>query len=509
MQMSLEAEINDFLRNAQFVATLCNQWGDSGKGKIAEMIAAYWSDVDARGSGGHNAGHSFYIDGKEVIFHLLPVGIVYQKEKKDKVSILGNGMVIDLKALNKEMDWMDKEGFPYDNLMISQDAHVIMPYHQVEDRKQATQVGGKIGTTGRGIGPCYADKTARRGIRIGDLSDKSLVVDKINKLKQYYPDQKINTEELVEKLQPFIERIKQYVRNTNSEMQRLLEQGKKVQLEGAQGLLLSSEHGTYPYVTSSDCSLNGTASGVGLSAKDVDKALGLIKYPMMTRVGAGAFPSELGGWDSDDYCARGLEHDIFYEVEHYLRMPLDLDKIRKLQRENNEKELLEHKAKVYDYIKAHREDVVKLMNLSDPFMKGVGIRLAAWEYGATTGRPRRIGWTDAIAAKYAVTINGPLFVLTKPDTLAGCEEFKICKGYETRRGTIHTRFNREDKFLRSVNPLFDTYSGYSDISEIRTYSDLPEYFIKSVREFEDFTRGKVVMISNGPEREQTILRGMY
>jgi len=505
--MSLEGRINNLLGDAQVIATICNQWGDSGKGKIADLIAAYWSDVDIRCTGGHNAGHSFYIEGKEVIFHLLPIGVVYEKERPEKISILGSGMVIDLEALCKELDWMDKVGRPYNNLMISQDAHIIMPYHKVEDKKQATQKEGRIGTTGRGIGPCYTDRTARRGVTVNDLFDKDLLVRKITNIKPYYSDQKINVEEIIEKLQPYINRIKNFVTNTDAEIETLLRQGKKIQLEGAQGLLLSKNHGTYPYVTSSDCSINGTSSGAGLSAKLVDIVLGLVKYPMMTRVGAGAFPTELGGKKSEEYCAEGLKHDIFYEVKEYLGMPLDIDNIRKLRAEKKEDELLQAKFEVYDYIKAHRDDVVRLINKPDPFIKGVGVRLAANEYGATTSRPRRTGWTDGVAARYAARINGPLFILTKLDALAGCDEFSICDGYMVK-GKIHTQFNRQDCFLRMVEPRLKSFKGYSDIRGIIKFDELPSALRESIDYFEKFTGGRVVMLSNGPEREQIIIRGL-
>jgi len=487
------------------VSVVCNQWGDTGKGKISDLIASDWADVIARGTGGNNAGHTVIADGKELALHLIPAGILH--DSKGKVNILGNGMVIDLKALCHEMDELDSQRVSYNNLMVSRDANVVMPYHVIADQRNQSQKDGGIGTTGRGIGPAYMDKIARKGISVGDFSDKDRLRKKIEKASQgwEYYNQKIDVDEIIGTLMPFAERIKPLVRDTVNEMHQFMRSGKRILLEGAQGLLLSIEHGTYPYVTSSDCSLNGLASGVGLSARMVDLPLGIVKFPFMTRVGAGAFPTELGGRQSDEYCSKGLEHDIFYEVKEYLGMDIDLESIRILQDEKRTGELLEHRRRVNDYIKSHRDDVVRLMNSADSFVQGVGIRLAAGEYGATTARPRRTGWTDAVAAKYAVGINGPLMILTKVDSVAGIDEFKICYGYKNSNGT-HTDFNREDGFLRGVKPTHVSYLGHGNISDVHSYSELPNGIISSISDFEKFTGGRVVAISNGAERGQLILK---
>jgi adenylosuccinate synthase len=354
--------------------------------------------------------------------------------------------------------------------MISKDAHVIMPWHVSQDRaKNMSQKSGGIGSTGRGIGPCYADKIARRGIKISDLYDKEILEYKINKLKQFYPDHEINFNKTLDELSPYIEKIKPFVKNTIHEIHKLKEQGKKICLEGAQGLFLSVEHGTYPYVTSSDPSLNGTANGVGLNAKDVDLTLGLIKFPLMTRVGAGPFPTELGGKKSEDYCAQDQGNRRDDEIKKY-----------------------------------GTENIFEMINSDDDFTKGVGIRLAAGEYGATTKRPRRVGWTDAVLAKYGRKINGPHFVLTKVDSLAGAKKFGICYGHKLN-SYVSTDYDPNGKFLNQITPEIKYYDGYNDISKVRKFEDLPKGLKEAVSDFEHFTQGKVTIISVGPDREQTIV----
>jgi adenylosuccinate synthase len=422
-------------------------------------------------------------------------------------------MAIDPKALCSEMQDLEKAGVTFNNLKISKHGNVIMEYHVVRDGGDTSQKDGGIGTTGRGVGPCYADAAARRGIKINDLLDKDLLAKKIKKAAQFYPEQKIDIDKIVAELQPYIERIKPYVRDTTAEMHRFVREGKRIQLEGAQGLLLSLEHGTYPYVTSCDCSLNGTASGVGLSAKLVDITLGLVKYPFMTRVGAGPFPTELGGELSEQYCAAGLEHDIFYEVKEFLGMDIDLARIRLLQKEKSaqaREELIDYKKQAYNYIRSHREDIVRLIDSPDHLTQGIGIRLAAFEFGATTGRQRRTGWTDAVAAKYAVGINGPLFVLTKPDSVFGCNEFSINYGYSISDKLFNT-FDKDCAFLRMVQPVLKSYPGYDGLADVKDYAELERAapsLMRSIADFEKFTGGRVVMISNGAEREQTIIRGL-
>lgn len=477
--MALDKLLND----VQTIAVICNQWGDTGKGKFSDYFASQWADVTARGTGGNNAGHTVVVNGKEKVFHLIPAGIT--NDSLGKITVLGNGMVIDLRVLSSELDDLDKEGVSYDNLMISRDANVIMPYHITRDKaKHQSQKHGGIGSTGRGIGPSYTDKVARRGIMISDLFDRDRLAMKINRIRELYSEQDIVAEDIIEQLNPYAKRIKPFVRDTVAQMHNFMREGKKILLEGAQGLLLSIEHGTYPYVTSSDCSLNGTASGVGLSANDIDLPLGIVKFPFMTRVGAGPFPTELGGNASELYCAKD-GHAKLDELREY-----------KIPHESND-------GKIEYNLKDQK--IVEMMNSEDPFIQGVGIRLAAGEYGATTSRPRRVGWTDALAAKYAVGINGPLMILTKPDSLVGSKEFKLC--YEYKNGSeSHTDFSKDEHLLRSITPKYKTYRGYDDISGIRSYEKLPRSLKKAIHEFEDFTTGKVVVVSVGSDREETIVR---
>ena len=474
--------LEKLLKDAQIIAVICNQWGDTGKGKFSDYFASQWADVTARGTGGNNAAHTSVVNGKERIYHLIPAGII--NDSNGHITVLGNGMVIDLSVLVSEINDLDSEGMSYDNLMISKDAHVIMPYHiDFDVAKNKSQSNGGIGSTGRGIGPAYTDKIARRGIMIEHLFNRDKLARKIDRALEFYPNHNVSRDEIIDSLDPFIERIHPFVRDTVSEMHGFVRQGKKILLEGAQGLLLSIEHGTDPYVTSSDCSLNGTASGVGLSAKAVDLSFGIVKYPFMTRVGAGPFPTELGGRESEVYCAE--ENTKAVELDKY-SVPF-----------------ANHDGRVIYDIRDSR--IIEMMNSTDQFIQGVGIRLSAGEYGATTQRPRRTGWTDAVAARYAVGINGPLMILTKPDCVANIDEFKICYGYESDSGST-IDFSRDEEFLRAQRPIYSIYQGYGDISSVREYDDLPNGLIESINDFERFTEGRVVAVSVGADREETIIR---
>jgi adenylosuccinate synthase len=494
--------LNDLLKDVQIASVICGQWGDTGKGKFSDYLASNWADVCARGTGGNNAGHTVVVNGKKRIFHLLPSGIT--QDSNGKFNILGNGMVIDTKVLVDELNELDNGNLTYNNLMISEDAHVIMPYHIKRDQaKHASQEKGGIGSTGRGIGPCYTDKIARRGVMIRDLLEKDTLVKKINKAKEFYPEQKINTEEIIVNLEQYTNKIKPFIRDTISELHKMIEDGMNISIEGAQGLLLSIDYGTYPYVTSSDPSLNGTAAGVGIPAKAIDLPLTIIKYPFMTRVGAGPFPTEFGRNASEDYCAKGLEHDIFYEAKNFLGMKLDLDTIRKMQ-ERNDPKVETDKKLVEKYIKDRHDLVLDLINSRDEFIKGVGIRLAAGEYGATTARPRRTGWTDAVAAKYAVRLNGPNIVLTKVDCLSGAENFAICTDYSHKGHQVE--FKKDCDYLKNVTPTHNIYQGYSDISNIKNYDKLPLSLRCSIDDFEALTGGNVKIVSVGADRDETIIR---
>jgi len=229
--------LEKLLEGVQTVAVICNQWGDSGKGKIVHCLSE-WADIIARGTGGNNAGHTIIINGQEKIFHLIPSGIVY--DDLGKRNFLGNGMVIDIGVFCEELNELDAENMSYDNLLISKDAHVIMPYHKNRDVAKYKSLDG-IGSTGRGIGPCYEDKIGRRGVSIGELFDKDKLAAKIKGAKQFYPEQNIEVGEIMDSLSRDSIRIKRFVANTIQEMHTAMKNGKKILLEGAQGLLLSIE----------------------------------------------------------------------------------------------------------------------------------------------------------------------------------------------------------------------------------------------------------------------------
>ena len=509
--------LDKLLDNVKTLAVVCNQWGDTGKGKFVEFFANEWADVIARGTGGNNAGHTTVVNGKERIYHLLPSGIVQDSNKK--TNLLGNGMVINPFVLCQELDELTASRGTYNYLKISEEAHVILPHHIREDRERYQSLeGGGIGSTGRGIGPCYEDKTGRKGITMGDLKDKTLLSRKLDAALEFYHrhELKVKTithkditqerDQIIDSLEEVTERLSPLITDTKSIIYAFREQGKNILVEGAQGLLLSIEHGTYPYLTSSDCSINGTAGGVGLSAKAIDLVLGIVKFPFMTRVGGGPFPTEFGP-ESEGHCAKGLEHDVFYEAKTYLSMSLNLEEIRQLQSQKdseNKIELENQKQNVYRFIKENRERVLELCNSDSPFEQGIGIRLAALEYGATTARPRRIGWTDAVAAKYATNINSPMkLVLTKLDCLSGTDNFSIC--YEYQNGSPTTNFRPDEKFLRGVKPIRTEYKGYGDIQDLTSFKELPKTLQNAIGDFESFVNADVAAISVGSERNQTII----
>ncbi len=481
---SSQKPLKDLLRDVQIIAILCHQWGDTGKGKFSDYFASRWADVIARGTGGNNAGHTVVQGGRQRVFQSLPAGIAY--DGLGKITIMGPGMVLDLEALSREMDLLRREGLSWDHLMISRDAHVIMPYHVARDRAaNQSQSNGGIGSTGKGIGPCYADKIARRGIRVSDLFDRDTLARRITGALAFYPELPLNPDDILTRLKPLTEMVKPLVRDTVAEIHRFRAEGKKILLEGAQGLLLSVEHGTYPYVTSSDPSLNGTAGGVGLPAGAVDLPLGVVKFPFMTRVGGGPFPTELGSARSEEYC-RDAANTVQAELERF-----DIP------------HRMEGGRPHYDHGK---ERIRRLMNADEPFQQGIGLRLAAAEYGTVTGRPRRIGWTDAVAARYAAMVNGiSRIILTKPDACAGLDRFRVCYGYKLDE-EIGTDFPRDAGLLRKVRPIYRDYDGYGDIGSIRAYGDLPQSLRRAVSDFEDFSNCSVAIVSVGPEAEQTIIR---
>lgn len=463
----------------QIIAVVCNQFGDTGKGKISDYFATYWADVCSRGTGGNNAGHTTVVNGVKRVFHLLPCGIVH--DSRGVINVLGNGMVINLEVLNHELDQLDSGNMTYNNLMVSEDAHVILPFHiDIDKALNQSQLNGGIGATGRGIGPCYEDKIGRRGIMIRDLFDRDKLFRKLIKSMNHHEYENIPVDDMISYLMPLADRIRPFIRNTINEMHDLVRQGKKISIEGAQGNNLSIEFGTYPYVTGSDCSVNGTAAGVGLSARAIDLCLGVVKYPFMTRVGGGPFPTEIGGKRAEEYCQ---------DESHVLERELIDNQIPF--------EKLNGKIK-YDY---NNKKILEMMGSNDELTQNIGLRLRANEYGATTGRPRRVGWVDAVSARFAVGINGPDMVLTKVDCLESASGFKICYDYD---GT--NVFSRDPDHLRKVTPGYRDYGCYDKIGEVNDFNDLPTSLRTSIDDFERFTHGHVRVVSYGAERDATLVR---
>ena len=491
------------LNNVLTLAIVCNQWGDTGKGKFVDLFAE-WADIIARGTGGANAGHTIRINGKEYIFHLVPSGILWDSD--GKINIIGSGVAFDPKIAIEELAILKKEGKSYDKLQISLNAHLVLPQHLVMDRvKESDSDTGKIGTTGRGIGPLYVDHYDRIGLVVNDLLNKDIFAKKLKrnlagKIKQlhlsdpnivekvmrhehlengifYHPNEVFDVDAIIERYLKYGKELREMISDTEEFMRTSVNKNQKILLEGAQGLLLSVDYGTYPYVTSSDCSVSGLAKGVGISEKNIDLTLGIVKAFYMTRVGEGAFPTEIGGEESAEWCGR---KDIAEEVEK---------------------------------IKFQQGTV----NSKDEFSQGVHIRMAGNEYGATTGRPRRVGWLDLPLLRYAIKHNGPDVILTKLDVLSECETIKICLthryegpnysiGFKTfNTGSASWIATPNDEILRHCFPIYQTFPGWErDIRGVTDFSCLPKKF-KNILDYIAKKAGvNVKILSVGPDRNETI-----
>jgi len=412
------------------------QWGDEGKGKITDYLAQQ-AEVVVRYAGGNNAGHTVEVEDKTYKLHLIPSGII----NKGKPCLIGNGVVIDPKALLDEIDYLEENDIATDHLRISDRAHVIMPYHKILDQLSEDNLGdNKIGTTKKGIGPAYMDKTERSGIRITDFMNdnkfaeklKSNLIEKNKVFTLIYDREELNYEEILEEYLGYAKRLKQYVTDTTVDVYQYLKDDKKVLFEGAQGTLLDMDLGTYPYVTSSHPGSGGVTIGAGIGPKYIDNVLGVVKA-YTTRVGEGPFPSEL-----------------FDDVGEYIRE------------------------------KGH-------------------------EYGTTTGRSRRCGWFDAVIVNFAVRVNGlTSLALTKLDTLAGIETLKICTGYEYK-GKIITDFPADLDELAKYKPVYKEFKGWNeDISKCKSYDELPETTKIYIRAIEEMTDTPAAILSIGPNRKETI-----
>ena len=414
------------------------QWGDEGKGKVVDLSTVD-ADVIVRTSGGHNAGHTVVVGDTKYILHLIPSGIIH----KGKINIIGNGVVVAPDALIEEMEGLKKQGVVFEEgcFYISKRAHVIMPYHKTIDVLREELKGKKkIGTTGRGIGPTYADKAARSGIRICDLYEPEVFREKleanvreVNYLMEHlYKHDAIDADKIYEQYMQYAEVIKPYVTETAFLVNKLYDEGKKIMMEGAQGVLLDVDFGTFPYVTSSNSSAGGACTGSGLSPRKIDNVMGVMKA-YTTRVGSGPFPTELLGHTGEQ------------------------------------------------------------------------LREAGGEYGATTGRPRRCGWLDLVAMKFAVVINGINHIaLTKLDVLSGMEKVSVCTGYKYK-GKVLDQFPAEINALDECEPVYTELDGWNeDITGAKSYEDLPVNARKYCQYVSDFLGVNYCLISIGTKRDQTI-----
>jgi adenylosuccinate synthase len=416
------------------------QWGDEGKGKIADLLAA-GADVVARYGGGDNAGHTVVLGDKTFKFHLLPSGMLYP----DVTCLLGNGMVINPETLIRELDALEGELERHARLVISDRAHLVMPYHRALDGvAEVARGSGAIGTTRRGIGPAYSDKAARRGLRVHELlwGERELTV-RIREsaalaneiLGRVYDQAPCDVEEMVKKYLGYARRLAPLVDDVSVILDGALRDGKVVLCEGAQGVLLDIDHGTYPYVTSSYPSIGGALLGLGMGPRYLERIVGVAKA-YTTRVGAGPFPSEL--FDEVG--------DSLVEVGH--------------------------------------------------------------EYGTTTGRRRRVGWLDLVILRYAARINGLTEIaLTKLDVLSGLERLRACVAYKCD-GLRLAHFPADPTLLRSCRPVYEDLPGWEEeIGDARTFAELPAAARSYVEWIESHLGLPITLISVGPERSQTVVRG--
>lgn len=472
------------------IAVIDTQWGDTGKGKVVDLLGE-WADIIARGTGGANAGHTLVVDGKTYIFHLIPSGIL--QDVCGTITIIGNGVAFDPKVVCEELAMLDEAGLSYNNLKIANNAHLVLPPHIVVDRVRELIAGkSKIGTTGRGIGPLYTDHVSRCGLKVRDMLNpeqfrtkliknlapkikylQSLECDTVREVFQeetlglstfWHETNVFDVDAIVEAYVAYGRKLNHMITDTDNLLREAVKEGEKILLEGAQGTLLSIDHGIYPMITSSDSAIAGLAKGVGLSERDVDIVFGIVKAPYMTRVGEGVFPTELGVPEDDS---------------------------------------------LYPDADINSDDVIE---------QCVAIRSTGNEFGATTGRPRRIGWLDLPLLRYSLQFGGDKLVLTKVDVLDKCKTIKICTEYIydgpdydlggsilLRNGDIVSVAIGDDWIMSHMKPVYETFPGWvSDTSQIRDADKLPAN-LKIIIEFiESSVATRVAIVSVGPERDQTI-----
>ncbi|MAZ35088.1 MAG: adenylosuccinate synthase [Thalassospira sp.] len=421
------------------VAVIGSQWGDEGKGKIVDWLSER-ADVVVRFQGGHNAGHTLVIDGTTYKLSLLPSGIV----RKNKLSVIGNGVVVDPWALLTEIDRLKGQGVEItpENLRVAENACLILPLHgNLDKAREAAATGNnKIGTTGRGIGPAYEDRVGRRAIRVGDLADVELLEAKVENLLTHHNallrglgQPEVDGAELLAQLKEIAPKILPFSDTVWKSLNQLKEAGQRILFEGAQGTMLDIDHGTYPFVTSSNTVSGQAAAGSGMGPSGVGYVLGITKA-YTTRVGEGPFPSELFDADGERLGERGHE------------------------------------------------------------------------FGVVTGRKRRCGWFDAALVRQSVKVNGITGIaLTKLDVLDGFKEIKICTGYDID-GKIYDHLPANQRLQAKAKPVYETIEGWSETTMgARSWADLPAAAIKYVRRIEELIEAPVALLSTSPERDDTIL----
>jgi adenylosuccinate synthase len=417
------------------LAILGAQWGDEGKGKIVDLLTPHFSIV-ARYQGGHNAGHTVYVNGAKFILRLVPSGILHP----GVTCVIGNGVVVDPQALFAEIDELTKNGIDVGNrIVVSDKAHLILPYHRDLDLLAEARRGErKIGTTSRGIGPAYEDKIARRGIRIGDLADvhglEQDVRDNVTARNRLVQDNTMDWKPVLEQLLKHAARIRPMIRDVSLMLSEATQNGQSILFEGAQGTLLDIDHGTYPYVTSSNATIGGVCTGLGVPPKAIGRVVGVVKA-YTTRVGEGPFPTELSG------------------------------------------------------------------------AMGNRLRESGSEYGAVTGRPRRCGWFDAVAVRYAARINGlDGLALTKLDVLDGLDRIDICTSYRCGSRTL-AEFPADVGQLAACEPVYESMPGWTTpTAGVRQFAELPEAARNYLARLEDVSGVRAAIVSTGSERDDTIIR---
>jgi adenylosuccinate synthase len=421
------------------VVILGTQWGDEGKGKIVDLLTEQVTAV-ARFQGGHNAGHTLVIDGEKTVLHLIPSGIL----RENVTCLIGNGVVLAPDALLKEMAELEARGVPVkERLKLSLACPLILPYHVALDQAREIAKGeNKIGTTGRGIGPAYEDKVARRGLRLGDLACPESFAEKLKEIMEYhnfvlehfYKVEPIDFQKTLDETLEMAKVMLPLAIDVTDQLHTYRKNGDNILFEGAQGSLLDIDHGTYPFVTSSNTTAGGTATGSGFGPLYLDYVLGITKA-YTTRVGSGPFPTELFNDQGKHLASRGHE------------------------------------------------------------------------FGATTGRPRRCGWFDAVGLKHAIQINSVSGIcLTKLDVLDGLSEIKVCVGYRTKDGRTMNRPPLDGRGYEDLEPVFETLPGWTENTlGAKSLEELPENARAYIRYLEKQIEAPIDIISTGPDRLETIV----